>query len=228
MGHRKKHAPRHGSLAYLPRKRAASIKGRVRHWLDNSDNINFLGFAGFKAGMTHIAYIEDQKTSPFFGKELMKAVTIVETPPIVLFGIKIYKRDEYGLKCIGELLASEFKKELSRKIQLPKREDYDLDKYSKALKEKVDKSTEIRGLFHTQPYRASMPRIKPDIIEIKVSGGANSMEQYEFALKNISILPFTKCYSSFSRLCYSIGCCNLKHLIPKSPSKIIYLYHCLV
>ncbi len=61
MGHRKKHAPRHGSLAFLPRKRATSAKGRVRHWLDTSENVLFLGFAGFKAGMTHITYIEDQK-----------------------------------------------------------------------------------------------------------------------------------------------------------------------
>ena len=80
MGHRKKHAPRHGSLAFLPRKRATQIKGRIRHWLDNSDEINFLGSAGFKAGMTHITYIEDQRNSPYFGKELMKPVTVVEVP----------------------------------------------------------------------------------------------------------------------------------------------------
>ena len=96
MGHRKKHAPRHGSLAFLPRKRASSIKGRVRHWLDNSEEINFLGFAGFKAGMTHITYIEDQKTSPYFGKELMKPITLVEVPPLILIGVRVYNNDEYG------------------------------------------------------------------------------------------------------------------------------------
>jgi len=42
--------------------------------------------------MTHIAFIEDQESSPFYGKELMKAVTIIETPPLVMFGIRFYKK----------------------------------------------------------------------------------------------------------------------------------------
>ena len=107
MGHRKKHAPRHGSLAFLPRKRATHIKGRVRHWLDNSNDINFLGFAGFKAGMTHITYIEDQKNSPYFGKELMKPVTIVEVPPLILIGIRVYNEDDYGKYISGEIFSNE-------------------------------------------------------------------------------------------------------------------------
>ncbi|MDH5376423.1 MAG: 50S ribosomal protein L3, partial [Candidatus Bathyarchaeota archaeon] len=32
MGHRKKNAPKRGSLAYLPRKRARHILARIRHW----------------------------------------------------------------------------------------------------------------------------------------------------------------------------------------------------
>ncbi len=86
MGNRKQHAPRHGSLGFLPRKRARYMKGKkYRNWLDRAGAPKFLGFAGFKVGMTHIAYIEDQKTSPFLGKELIKPVTIVETPPLVIF-----------------------------------------------------------------------------------------------------------------------------------------------
>ena len=107
MAHRKKHAPRHGSLAYLPRKRATSMKGRVRHWIDGSDEMNFLGFAGFKAGMTHITYIEDQKNSPYYGKELMKPVTIVEVPPLILMGIRVYNKDAYGRFIVGEVFSNE-------------------------------------------------------------------------------------------------------------------------
>ena len=115
MGHRKKHAPRHGSLAFLPRKRAAHIKGRVRHWLDNSEDINFLGFAGFKAGMTHIAYIEDQRNSPYFGKELMKPVTLIEVPRLILIGIRVYREDDYGKYVLGELFTNEVNIFLTRK-----------------------------------------------------------------------------------------------------------------
>lgn len=182
MGHRSKNAPRHGSLRFMPRKRASKVKGRIRNWPNLQGDLRFLGFAGFKVGMTHIAFVEDQKTSPFFGKELMKAVTIVETPPIVMFGIKIYKRNEYGLFCVGEILAKKFKNELSRKIVLPNSENYDYNKKLKDLNSAIDENTEIRCLFHTQPYLVSVPRIKPDIFEIKVSGGADNKEKFKYAL----------------------------------------------
>ena len=119
MGHRSKNAPRHGSLRYMPRKRAVRSKGRIRNWPNINGDPKFLGFAGFKAGMTHIAFIEDQESSPFYGKELMKAVTIIETPPLVMFGIRLYKKSEYGLSCTGELLAKELKKELLDAFNLP-------------------------------------------------------------------------------------------------------------
>jgi large subunit ribosomal protein L3 len=165
----------------MPRKRARFAKGRVRNWPEKAGEPKFLGFAGFKAGMTHVAYIEDQKTSPFFGKELMAAATIIETPPLVMFGIKAYARDEYGLNAVGEVWAGELKKELERKIPVPDLESYNFQEKITALEEKIQDGMEIRGLFHTQPYKAPLPRIKPDIIEIKVSGGANCMEQFKYA-----------------------------------------------
>ncbi|MHA1339864.1 MAG: 50S ribosomal protein L3 [Promethearchaeota archaeon] len=183
MGHRKQSAPRHGSLRYMPRKRAAYIKGRIRKWSDIKGDVQFLGFAGFKAGMTHINFIMDQKSNPFFGKELMKAVTIIETPPLIMIGIKVYKRDEYGLRCIGELLSKNLPKELNRKLSLPKPEKYNFKLKKTNLIKQIEDNCEIRGLFITQPKKAGLPRIKPDVIEIKVSGGANAIEQFNFALK---------------------------------------------
>jgi large subunit ribosomal protein L3 len=169
MASRKKHAPRHGSLAYLPRKRAAQIKGRIRNWPDIDGDIGFLGFAGFKAGMTHITYIEDQEDSPYYGKELMKAVTIIEVPPLLLVGVKVYKKDEYGKYIIGELYSPNQNENLSRKINPPNPENYDFEEEKDRLMEKIDESCEIRGVFQTQPYRVSLPRKKPDIMEIKVN-----------------------------------------------------------
>ena len=185
MGHRKKHAPRHGSLAYLPRKRATLIKGRIRHWLDNSDETNFLGFAGFKAGMTHIAYIEDQKNSPYYGKELMKPVTIIEVPPLVLIGVRIYNKDEYGKYVVGEIFTEEVSSYLARKINIPAYENYKIEEIKKNLLNKIDETSEIRGIFQTQPYKTSLPRKKPDIIEIKVNSMNNSAEELQFALEHL-------------------------------------------
>lgn len=185
MGHRKKHAPRHGSLAYLPRKRAIQIKGRVRHWLDNSESINFLGFAGFKAGMTHITYIQDQRNSPYYGKELMKPVTAIEVPPLILIGIRIYNKDEYGKYISGEIFTNDFNNFLTRKINIPNTEGYNLKKIKKEILANLNETSEIRGIFQTQPYKTSLPRKKPDIIEIKVNSLKKPEEEFNFALQNL-------------------------------------------
>jgi large subunit ribosomal protein L3 len=170
----------------MPRKRANHIKGRIRNWLElDVKNPLFLGFAGFKSGMTHIAYIEDQNTNPFFGKELMKPVTVIETPPIVLFGIKIYEKTEYGLRCKGELLSTTLHKELARKISLPNPDTYDLKAKKKELEQKINSHSIIRGIFHTQPYKANVPRIKPDIIEVMITGGKTPSAQFDFAVENL-------------------------------------------
>ncbi|MGQ4873768.1 MAG: 50S ribosomal protein L3 [Promethearchaeia archaeon] len=182
MAHRKKHAPRHGSLAFLPRKRASQIKGRIRNWLDYPDEITFLGFAGFKAGMTHLTYIEDQENSPYYGKELMKPVTIIEIPPLILIGIRVYNEDEYGKYVVGELYSKELNQFLARKKPLPNFENYDFEKIKEDLLNKINETSEIRGIFQTQPYLTALPRKKPDIIEIKVNSIKNPKEEFQYAL----------------------------------------------
>ncbi|MFX1530127.1 MAG: 50S ribosomal protein L3 [Promethearchaeota archaeon] len=185
MGHRKKHAPRHGSLAFLPKKRAASEKGRLRHWINHSDEINFLGFAGFKAGMTHIIYIEDQSNSPYYGKELMKPVTVIEVPPLILIGIRVYNEDEYGKYVVGELFTNEFDNFIIRKISPPNFENYDIDGIKKKILENINETSEIRGIFQTQPIKTSLPRKKPDLIEIKVNSINKKIEEFNFAFENL-------------------------------------------
>jgi large subunit ribosomal protein L3 len=183
MAHRKKSSPRHGSLAYIPRKRAAHIKGRVRSWLNTEDEINFLGFAGFKAGMTHITYIEDQENSPYFGKELMKPVTVIEVPPLLLIGVRVYKQDDYGKYVAGEVFSTATNENLLRKINPPNLDKYDIDKSKQNALEIIDDKSEIRGIFQSQPDKASLPRKKPDIIEIKLNSTGDPTEELNFALE---------------------------------------------
>ncbi|MFX1408712.1 MAG: 50S ribosomal protein L3 [Promethearchaeota archaeon] len=185
MGHRKKHAPRHGSLAYLPRKKASQIKGRVRHWLDNSEDINYLGFAGFKVGMTHITYIEDQRNSPYYGKEIMKPVTIIEVPSLIQIGIRVYNEDEYGKYICGELFTDNFNNYLTRKINIPNTEGYNFKKIKKEILGNLNDTSEIRAIFQSQPNKTSLPRKKPDIIEIKINSVSNPKKEFEFALEKL-------------------------------------------
>jgi large subunit ribosomal protein L3 len=185
MAHRKKHAPRHGSLAFIPRKRAASEKARVRHWLDNLEEINFLGFAGFKAGMTHITYVEDQPNSPYYGKELMKPVTVIEVPPLRLIGIRVYNEDEYGKFVVGEIISNEFNNYITRKISLPNFEKYDIKSKKKEILNELNNTSDIRGIFQTQPYQTSLARKKPDVLEIKINSSNRPVEEFNFALNNL-------------------------------------------
>ena len=156
----------------------------MRHWLDNSEEINLLGFAGFKAGMTHIIYIEDQPNSPYYGKELMKPVTVLEVPPLILIGIRVYNEDDYGKYIAGEIFSNEFNNFITRKISLPNFENSDLANFKKNIREKLNNTSEIRGIFQTQPYKTSLPRKKPDLIEIKINSSKNPEDELDFIFDN--------------------------------------------
>ena len=56
MSHRKFEAPRHGSLAFLPRRRTRHHRGRVRSFPKDNQKapIHLTAFIGYKAGMTHV------------------------------------------------------------------------------------------------------------------------------------------------------------------------------
>ncbi|KAG6058910.1 60S ribosomal protein L3 [Claviceps sp. LM77 group G4] len=67
MSHRKFEAPRHGSLAVLPRKRAA------RH---RSKPVHLTAAMGYKAGMTTIVRDLDRPGAKANKKEVLEAVTL--------------------------------------------------------------------------------------------------------------------------------------------------------
>uniref|UniRef100_A0A4W2I4S6 60S ribosomal protein L3 n=1 Tax=Bos indicus x Bos taurus TaxID=30522 RepID=A0A4W2I4S6_BOBOX len=92
MSHRKFSAPRHGSLGFLPRKRSSRHRGKVKSFPkdDSSKPVHLTAFLGYKAGMTHIVREVDRPGSKVNKKEVVEAVTIVETPPMVIVGIVGY------------------------------------------------------------------------------------------------------------------------------------------
>jgi large subunit ribosomal protein L3 len=87
MGARKSH--RRGSLAFRPRKRATNQMPTVGAW-PNITEKRLLGFAGYKAGMTHVTFIDDSP-SPTKGTEIFAPVTVLEVPPMSVFAIRCYK-----------------------------------------------------------------------------------------------------------------------------------------
>jgi large subunit ribosomal protein L3 len=179
MGHRKTHAPKHGSLAYLPRHRAKRNVARIRFWPKTDEQTpRLLGFTGFKAGMTYVFTIEDRKRSPNFGKEVSRAVTVIETPPILVCGIRAYTKTPYGLRQLTEAWMNDPPKELQRTIIIP--EKFETEQMLKKLDEQLNSTVFIRLLTSTQPKQTSVPKKKPDISEIEIGGG-DIKQQLDYA-----------------------------------------------
>jgi len=179
MGHRKTHAPRHGSLAYLPRKRARHILGRIRFWPRiEAGTPRLLGFTGYKAGMTHVFKIEDRKRSPNFGKEVMSPATILETPPILVCAVRVFTKDLYGLRTFSEAWMKNPPDDLEKIFTLP--EDFKTEENLKKIEDSLAKVAKIRVVTVTQPRQTSLSKKKPDIAEIEVGGGT-IQQQFEYA-----------------------------------------------
>jgi large subunit ribosomal protein L3 len=71
-------------------------------------------------------------------------------------------------------------KDLNRALTPPK--DHNPEQAFKKMEENLEKIVEFRLLVATQPRLASVPKKKPDLMEIKVAG-AQIQEQFEYAKK---------------------------------------------
>ncbi len=165
----KKKSPRRGSMQFWPRKRAASETARVHSW-PAAKEAKLLGFAGYKVGMTHILAQDNKSTSMTKGEEVQVPVTIVECPPVKVFGVRVYTKDAYGLHCAGQITAEKLDKELERVIIMPK----------KKSEAKTENIVDVRVLVHTQPKLTGIGKKKPEIFEIAV-GGTTPEEKLAYA-----------------------------------------------
>jgi large subunit ribosomal protein L3 len=131
--------------------------------------------------MTHVIMVDDHKSSPTEGKEIMVPVTVIEVPMMKVAAIRAYSRDTYGKHAFTELWADQLDAVLGRRITLPK--DYDkeaaLKKFTDALSAGL--VAEIHAVTYTQPASLSgVPKKVPDLMEIKI-GGADVKKIFEFA-----------------------------------------------
>ncbi len=160
--------PKRGSLGYSPRKRAPRLVPRISAW-KTTEQTKLLDYPGYKAGMTHAYKIDDRPHAPSKGKEVMIATTVIETPPVYVFGIRGYKKTPFGLKAVGEIWG-EAPPRLERALIPPKKK-----------KERADLSDadDIRLLICTQPHLIKLKK-KPEVMECGV-GGKDAQSKLEFA-----------------------------------------------
>ena len=175
----KYHRPRRGSLAFSPRKRAKSIVPRVRSWPE-CEKARMQGFAGYKAGMTHVVMIDDRKNSPTYGEEIVVPVTVIETPPMKVAAVRVYRKTQYGMQIAAEVWSDNLDVFLDRRLNLPKKAP-DVDKLKAAVE---NGASEVRVVTYTQPYLITgVPKKVPDVMEHKIGG--NVEEALEYAISKL-------------------------------------------
>ncbi|WP_049927293.1 50S ribosomal protein L3 [Halopiger goleimassiliensis] len=181
-----KNAPRKGSLGFGPRKRASSEVPRFNSWPDTDGQPTLQGFAGYKAGMTHVVMVDDQANSPTEGMETTVPVTIVETPPMRAVALRAYEDTPYGKQPVTEVWTDEFVPELERVLDLPG-DDYDADAAEDELRGYLEEGRvdDVRVITHTVPAEVpSVPKKKPDVMETRVGGGSIE-ERVDYALETL-------------------------------------------
>lgn len=189
MSHRKFNAPRRGSLGFLPRGRSHAVRGQVRSWPkdDQTKKPHLCAFIGFKAGMTHIVREVVRHQSRLNKKDVVEAVTVIETPPMMGIGIIGYKETAVGLKPVttywAKVVSNEVKrsyyKNWYRSCKGTGKEKADVSAFSKVgerdIEDRLEKikneSVVVRLIAHTQMNLLRIGQRKAHIIEIQINGG---------------------------------------------------------
>jgi len=188
MSHRKFEHPRHGSLGFLPKKRSRRHRGKVKAFPkdDPSKPVHLTAFMGYKAGMTHIVRDVDRLGSRLNKKETVEAVTIIETPPIVIVGAVGYIETPKGLRTFKTVFAEHLSEDCRRRFYKNwyKSKKKAFTKYSKKWKDEngrkeIEKDFQkmikyckvIRVIAHTQMKLLKKRQKKAHIMEIQLNGG---------------------------------------------------------
>lgn len=154
--------PRRGSMAFRPRQRAQSQNARV-YW-QPCDTKRILGFAGYKVGMTHVAYV-DTTESPTKGQEIVSSATVIEVPPIFVYGVRCYDHE----KSVGDILTSDAN--VIKRLNAKKFENKAVDE---------SKVSNVRLLAFAQPEKTGIGKKHIECMELGV-GGKDAKEKLEYA-----------------------------------------------
>lgn len=158
-----KRKPRKGSMAFRPRKRA--ISENVRQWWPERQEKKLLGIPGYKVGMTHVAYI-DTTDAPTKGQEIVSAATIIEVPPVLVYGIRYYD----GKNSIADIHANNEAVLKAAGIR-KKKEKKNIN---------IEDVKDVRLLVCTQPKKAGYGKKKAEFMELGC-GGKDIKEKAEYA-----------------------------------------------
>jgi len=135
----------------------------------------------FKAGMTHVVREVDRPGSKTHKKEVVDAVTIIETAPIVVVGVVGYTATPTGLRTMTTIFAEHLSEDVKRRFyrnyyqskkkaftKYVKKPEGSLDAELTRIKEHC---SVVRVIAHTQMTKIMIGMKKAHIMEIQINGG---------------------------------------------------------
>ncbi|ETS64088.1 hypothetical protein PaG_01323 [Moesziomyces aphidis] len=153
---------------------------------DPKKPVHLTAMIGYKAGMTHIVRDLDRPGSKMHKKEIVEAVTVIETPPMVAVGVVGYVETPRGLRSLttvwAEHLSDEVKRRFYKNWYRSKKKAF--TKYAKKHSENNGSSisrelerikkycTVVRVLAHTQVRKTGLKQKKSHLMEIQINGGS--------------------------------------------------------
>jgi len=159
-------------------------------------------FIGYKAGMTHIMRELQRPGSKMHKKEIVEAVTIIETPPMIVVGLVGYVKTPSGLRAVTTVWASHlddsFKRRFYKNWTRSKKKAF--TKYEqkwaqaqqgeepKDVKRRLDFIKQycdvVRIIAHSQVKKIkNLGMKKAHIMEIQINGGAKIEDKINFGYK---------------------------------------------
>jgi len=171
-------APRRGSISYYPRVRAKKETPSLKGFGTQNAPLNFLCY---KVGMVQVMGKNVHKASPSFNHDVVAPATVIECPPLKVFGVRAYAKAEIGFEVLSDVIAENIDKDLKRtilnfkqpspngtgKTTADNKSDSDKDAYTMADFEKEIADIEYFTLLvHTKPSFKKTP----EITEIFVGG----------------------------------------------------------
>ncbi|TPX58661.1 hypothetical protein SpCBS45565_g07941 [Spizellomyces sp. 'palustris'] len=152
---------------------------------DPTKPVHLTAFLGYKAGMTHIVRDLDRPGSKMHKKEVVEAVSIIETPPMVIVGVVGYVETPRGLRSLAtvwaEHLSDEVKRRFYKNWYRSKKKAF--TKYAKKYAdggkpiaqqlERIKKYCQVvRVIAHTQIRKVKIGQKKAHVMEIQLNGGS--------------------------------------------------------
>jgi len=147
-------------------------------------------FLGYKAGVTHILREVNKPGSKIHKKETVEAVTVIETPPMVIVGLVGYLATPRGMRTLTTVWAGHLDDTVKRRFYKnwyrAKKKAFTHyaarvnDQNSKDRERELNRMkkycTVIRVLAHTQINKLHLHQKKAHLAEIQVNGGTISQK----------------------------------------------------